>query len=746
MTDLFRSAFSYIQQAAPLKQGAGGTSHPLVGSTVDVNGVKVKIRSLLAEGGFGLVFSCQDSQGQWFALKRLLVADKEAASSAHKEIKFQKEMSGHPAIVKYISAATKNPEQTSHGRAEYLLLTELCSGGPLIDLMQKGPITPDNVLKIFYAASTAVKHMHDRSSPVTHRDIKIENLLFTSEGYIKLCDFGSATTEVWRPDDDWSVSKRTLLEEEMQKHTTPMYRAPEILDTYHNHPIGPSQDIWALGCILYYLCYRSHPFEDSAKLRIINAKYTLPKEETEYSMFHQIIRSLLQPNPHLRPSIQELVNQLENLSEKMEVALTEPVIGVELGTVGPLGGPQKPEEESQNQPSMSDMFHHLKGQSLNIFKNIKEKSAAVVQNVQTNYGPKSPESETKSPVHERKQSSKESRRLQEPEDPFSSAGSAPKQENFANFFSNLEWSNGDKNTPSNAPPPRPPPPPHVDHTAHIDEAVKWEQKAGIRVKEEEETEDADLYRFDYEKKKSGPPPRPEQPPKTRSDIDLLVDDLDGLLGGTTKPPVPPHRQKNDFFEDLFSSQGTSIHRNVSAPNFPEKTDNQGKQDLFGDIGLFKSMPKSEQNSGRSTPMGESSKKAGNSGFKSTNDFFGDLLTEQGFSSGGNSKKTIGSIMREEEEKYMDPVSIKIRNWTLNKNGNIRALLSSLDEVLWEEAGSWTVPSITDMLNDNVVKKVYFKACLLVHPDKQVGKPHHALAQAIFTELNKAMVAFENEKK
>lgn len=83
---------------------------------------------------------------------------------------------------------------------------------------------------------------------------------------------------------------------------------------------------------------------------------------------------------------------------------------------------------------------------------------------------------------------------------------------------------------------------------------------------------------------------------------------------------------------------------------------------------------------------------------------------------------------------------------MNKNGNIRALLSSLDEVLWEDAGYWTVPSITDMLNDNVVKKVYFKACLLVHPDKQVGKPHHSLAQAIFTELNKAMIAFENDKK
>jgi cyclin G-associated kinase len=332
MADLFRSAFSYIQQAAPIRQsgiGLSGASHPLVGTTIDVGGIKVKLRSLLAEGGFGLVFSAEDAQGNLYALKRLLAADKEAADAAIREIKFQKELSGPPSIVRFVSAATRNPEQTSHGRAEFLLLTELCGGGPLLDLIQKGPISPENIIKIFYAASAAVKHMHDRNTPVTHRDIKIENLLFTSDGFIKLCDFGSATTEIWRPDDDWNALKRSLLEEEMQKHTTPMYRAPEILDTYQNYPIGPSQDIWALGCILFYLCYRTHPFEDSAKLRIINAKFVLPEEKTAYSGFHTLIKSLLQPNPHSRPSIQELCSQLEQLAYHLKIDLGKPISGTE---------------------------------------------------------------------------------------------------------------------------------------------------------------------------------------------------------------------------------------------------------------------------------------------------------------------------------------------------------------------------------------------------------------------------------
>ena len=45
----------------------------------------------------------------------------------------------------------------------------------------------------------------------------------------------------------------------------------------------------ALGCVLYLLCYGTHPYEDSAKLRILNANYTLPEEDTQYSVFHDLI-------------------------------------------------------------------------------------------------------------------------------------------------------------------------------------------------------------------------------------------------------------------------------------------------------------------------------------------------------------------------------------------------------------------------------------------------------------------------
>ena len=70
------------------------------------------------------------------------------------------------------------------------------------------------------------------------RDIKLENLLLTEDFNVKLCDLGSASTKQHYPDQNWSMNQRTLLEDELAKYSTPMYRAPEMLDTWSNFPVN----------------------------------------------------------------------------------------------------------------------------------------------------------------------------------------------------------------------------------------------------------------------------------------------------------------------------------------------------------------------------------------------------------------------------------------------------------------------------------------------------------------------------
>lgn len=45
----------------------------------------------------------------------------------------------------------------------------------------------------------------------------MENLLLTADGTVKLCDFGSATTQCYYPDINWSANQRGMVEEEVSQ-------------------------------------------------------------------------------------------------------------------------------------------------------------------------------------------------------------------------------------------------------------------------------------------------------------------------------------------------------------------------------------------------------------------------------------------------------------------------------------------------------------------------------------------------
>uniref|UniRef100_A0A4W3HF38 Cyclin-G-associated kinase n=1 Tax=Callorhinchus milii TaxID=7868 RepID=A0A4W3HF38_CALMI len=264
-------------------------------------------------------------------LDLLLSNEEEKNRAIIQEVCFMKKLSGHPNIVQFSSAASIGKEESDTGQAEYLILTELCKG-QLVEFLKraeaKGSLACDTVLKIFYQSCRAVQHMHKQKPPITHRDLKVENLLVSNQGTIKLCDFGSATSIAHYPDYSWSAQKRAMVEEEITRNTTPMYRTPEIIDLYSNYPINEKQDIWALGCILYLLCFKQHPFEDGAKLAIVNGKYSIPENDTKYTVFHDLIRNTMKINPEERLTITEVVNQLQEIAAARNINPKSPVTEV----------------------------------------------------------------------------------------------------------------------------------------------------------------------------------------------------------------------------------------------------------------------------------------------------------------------------------------------------------------------------------------------------------------------------------
>ena len=108
---MFKSAMGYLGGVA----SSGVTTSPildspedaLVGSIVDVGGQKVIVRKRVGEGGFAFVYKVEDvnESSRKFALKRLLAMDEEKRKLIVKEISLMKSLSGHPSIVKFVSAA-----------------------------------------------------------------------------------------------------------------------------------------------------------------------------------------------------------------------------------------------------------------------------------------------------------------------------------------------------------------------------------------------------------------------------------------------------------------------------------------------------------------------------------------------------------------------------------------------------------------------------------------------------------------
>ncbi|XP_037113989.1 cyclin-G-associated kinase isoform X2 [Syngnathus acus] len=400
---LFQSALDFL--AGPGSIGAASRDqNDFVGQMVELGDMKLRIKRVIAEGGFAFVYEAQDvSSGKDYALKRLLSNEDEKNKEIIQEICFMKKLSGHPNVVQFCSAASIGKEESDTGQAEFLILTELCKG-QLVDFLrrveQRAPVSCDTVLKVFYQTCRAVQHLHKQKPHVIHRDLKIENLLISNQGTVKLCDFGSATSVAHDPDYSWSAQKRSMVEDEITRNTTPAYRTPEMIDLYSNYPINEKQDIWALGCILYLLCFKQHPFEEGAKLQIVNGKYSVPQNDTKYTVYHNLIRSMLKVNPGERLSITEVVNQLQEIAAARNVNPKSPITELleQNGGFGSNGAAAAASTAATTVTAPSQIQHNnagiydpdqsgsgfldiLKGGTERFLTNIKDTSSKVIQSV-----------------------------------------------------------------------------------------------------------------------------------------------------------------------------------------------------------------------------------------------------------------------------------------------------------------------------------------------------------------------------
>ncbi|KIV88253.1 hypothetical protein PV10_07952 [Exophiala mesophila] len=176
----------------------------------------------------------------------------------------------------------------------WYMLFEYVNGGQMLDyIIAHGRLKDKQARKFARQIASALDYCHRNS--IVHRDLKIENILISKTGDIKIIDFGLSNL----------YSPRSLL----KTFCGSLYfAAPELLQA--RQYTGPEVDVWSFGIVLYVLVCGKVPFDDQSMPQL-HAK--IKRGVVDYPQWltaecKNIISRMLVVDPRERATLQEIMN------------------------------------------------------------------------------------------------------------------------------------------------------------------------------------------------------------------------------------------------------------------------------------------------------------------------------------------------------------------------------------------------------------------------------------------------------
>jgi serine/threonine protein kinase len=208
----------------------------------------------IGAGGMGEVYQAHDTKlGRDVAIKVLTEA---FAHDAERLSRFQREAKMLAAL-NHTNIATIYGLEQSNGTS-YLVM-ELVSGETLAErIKREGAVSVQEALTIAQQIAEALEAAHEKG--IIHRDLKPANVKVTSEGKVKVLDFGLA--KAFAGEAGLELSKAPTLTamgtEEGKILGTPTYMSPEQA---RGKLVDKRTDVWAFGCLLYELLTGKQAFQ-----------------------------------------------------------------------------------------------------------------------------------------------------------------------------------------------------------------------------------------------------------------------------------------------------------------------------------------------------------------------------------------------------------------------------------------------------------------------------------------------------
>jgi len=195
--------------------------------------------SVLGLGTFGKVVLCKDEVGKRNYALKCMNKRRILQSSMIHHLNQERRVMGDVSRCPFVVRMT----QTLQDNTSVYLLMEPIMGGELFNYMYDNPLSEDAAR--FYAACAVQALDYCHSHGYVYRDLKAENLMIDSTGYLKLTDFGFA--------------KRLTELRTFTMCGTPDYLSPEvIMECGHSYAV----DWWALGVLIFEMMTLRRPFTD----------------------------------------------------------------------------------------------------------------------------------------------------------------------------------------------------------------------------------------------------------------------------------------------------------------------------------------------------------------------------------------------------------------------------------------------------------------------------------------------------
>jgi serine/threonine protein kinase len=281
-----------------------------------------EVLSTLGSGGMAEVYRARDTRlGRDIALK---VVNEALAGNPDLVRRFEQEarLAGslnHPNLVAVYDVGL-------HEGAPYFI-TELLKGESLRHRLSRGRVPLDSALDWGAQLAQGLAAAHGRG--IVHRDVKPENVFITSDGHVKLLDFGIAKlAEGARAEGPHGILDETVTPTGGQTQTgailgTPAYMAPEQVRGEH---VDARTDIFSLGAVLYEMLSGQRPFPGGSLVESGHAilhenPARLPDEVP--SAVAQVVRRCLEKEPGRRhQSATDLAFDLELLRSDVDTRPT----------------------------------------------------------------------------------------------------------------------------------------------------------------------------------------------------------------------------------------------------------------------------------------------------------------------------------------------------------------------------------------------------------------------------------------